>query len=150
MSEKTFDVVREIFTEKVAFNKILGVEIASMSFEAVAVRIANRPELVGNFVHQSLHGGVVSATLDLTGGLMAYLSVLKAMEGKTREEKSERLANVGTINLYVDYLRPGLGRHFIASGSILRAGRKITVARMELHNDENDHIASGTGTYSVG
>ena len=70
---KTFDVVREIFTEKVAFNKVLGVEIESMSFESATIRFASRPELIGNFVHKSLHGVVVSATLDLTGGLVAYL-----------------------------------------------------------------------------
>ena len=58
---KTFDVVREIFTEKVAFNKVLGVEIESMSFESATIRFASRPELIGNFVHKSLHGVVVSA-----------------------------------------------------------------------------------------
>jgi uncharacterized protein (TIGR00369 family) len=148
--EKTFTVVREIFTERVAFNKVLGVEIESMSFDHATIRFANRPELIGNFVHQSLHGGVVSATLDLTGGLVAYLSALKTMKGKTTQEKSERLANVGTIDLRIDYLRPGLGKYFIVSGSILRAGNKVTVTRMELHNDEDAHIAVGTGAYLVG
>ena len=75
-------MVREIFADKVAFNKILGVEIESMSFESATIRFASRPELIGNFVHKSLHGGGVSATLDLTGGLVAYLSVLKTMEAK--------------------------------------------------------------------
>ena len=150
MSDKTFDVVRRIFEDKVAFNKVLGVEIDSMSFESATIRFDNRPELVGNFVHQSLHGGVVSATLDLTGGLVAYLSVLKSMEGKTSEEKTARLANVGTIDLRIDYLRPGLGKHFVASGSILRAGNKVAVTRMELHNDSDEHIAFGTGAYLVG
>ena len=126
--------VREIFTERVAFNKILGVEIEAMSFENATVRFDNRPELTGNIVHKSLHGGVVSATLDLTGGLVAYLSVLKTMVGKTSREKRERLANVGTIDLRIDYLRPGVGKYFIASGSILRAGNKVTVTRMELRN----------------
>ena len=148
--QTTFDVVREIFTEKVAFNKVLGVEIESMSFESATIRFANRPELMGNFVHKSLHGGVVSATLDLTGGLVAYLSVLKTMEGKTSREKKERLANVGTIDLRIDYLRPGVGKYFIASGSILRAGNKVTVTRMELRNNEDAHIATATGTYLVG
>jgi uncharacterized protein (TIGR00369 family) len=148
--QKTFDVVREIFTEKVAFNKVLGIEIEAMSFETATIRFANRPELIGNFVHKSLHGGVVSATLDLAGGLVAYLSVLKSMKGKTTREKSERLANVGTIDLRIDYLRPGLGKHFVASASILRAGNKVTVTRMELHNDEDAHIAVGTGAYLVG
>lgn len=148
--QKTFDIVREIFTERVEFNKVLGVEIDSMSFENATVRFDNRPELTGNIVHKSLHGGVVSATLDLTGGLVAYLSVLKTMEGKTVQEKRERLANVGTIDLRIDYLRPGLGKHFIATGSILRAGNKIAVSRMDLRNEEGAHIATATGTYLVG
>lgn len=148
--EATFEAVRHVFTEKVPFNKILGVRIESMSFDEVRVRFDNRPELVGNFVHGSLHGGVVSATLDLTGGLIAYLSVVKTMKGTTREEKTRRLANVGTVDLRIDYLRPGVGEHFIASGTILRAGNKVVVSRMDLHNEQDIHIAAGTGTYLVG
>ena len=148
--EKTFAVVREIFDEKIAFNKILGVSIESLSYESATIGFANRPELIGNFVRGTLHGGVVSATLDLTGGLVAFMSALKTMQGKTSKEKSERLANVGTIDLRVDYLRPGVGDAFTASGYILRAGNKVTVARMELHNDRDDHIAVGTGAYLVG
>lgn len=148
--QKTFDIVREIFNERVEFNKVLGVEIESMSFEKATVRFDNRPELTGNIIHKSLHGGVVSATLDLTGGLVAYLGVLRAMQGKTTQEKRERLVNVGTIDLRIDYLRPGLGKHFIATGSILRAGNKVAVSRMDLENDEGAHIATATGTYLVG
>ena len=147
---KTFDVVRRIFADKIPFNKILGVELESLSYERAQIRFAYREDLVGNFVRGSLHGGVVSATLDLTGGLVAFLSALKSMNGGTPEEKTKRLANVGTIDLRIDYLRPGLGRYFIASGHILRAGSKVAVARMELHNDTDEHIAVGTGAYLVG
>ena len=51
--QQTFDIVREIFTERVAFNKILGVEIEAMSFENATVRFDNRPELIGNFVRKA-------------------------------------------------------------------------------------------------
>ena len=57
---------------------------------------------------------------------------------------------MGTIDLRVDYLRPGIGKHFIASSFILRAGNKVAVTRMELHNDNGEHIAVGTGAYLVG
>ena len=117
---------------------------------SATIRFDYRDELVGNFVRGSLHGGVVSATLDLTGGLVAFLSALKSMEGRSEREKTERLANVGTIDLRVDYLRPGIGKHFVASGSILRAGNKVAVTRMELHNEDDAHIAVGTGAYLVG
>lgn len=44
----------------------------------------------------------------------------------------------------------GRGNEFIATAHIIRAGSKVTVARMELHNEEGTHIAFGTGTYLVG
>ena len=62
----------------------------------------------------------------------------------------ERFARLGTIDLRVDYLRPGRGTEFIATAHIIRAGSKVAVARMELHNEEGTHIAFGTGTYLVG
>jgi hypothetical protein len=45
---------------------------------------------------------------------------------------------------------PGRGNEFIATAHIIRAGSKVAVARMELHNEEGTHIAFGTGTYLVG
>ena len=72
------------------------------------------------------------------------------MYGQSFEEIAERFAITGTIDLRVDYLRPGLGKHFAATGSILRTGKKVSVTRMELHNDKGILIAVGTGTYVVG
>ena len=63
---------------------------------------------------------------------------------------SRRFSRLGTIDLRVDYLRPGRGNEFIATAHIIRAGSKVTVARMELHNEEGTHIAFGTGTLSGG
>jgi uncharacterized protein (TIGR00369 family) len=62
---------------------------------------------------------------------------------------AERFAKIGTIDLRVDYLRPGLGKHFIATGYVLRTGSKVAVTRMELHNDSAQLIAVGTGAYVV-
>jgi uncharacterized protein (TIGR00369 family) len=148
--EETFQLVQNIFSEKIPFNKVLGVRIESLSYESVHVRFDSREELVGNFIRKSLHGGVVSATLDLAGGIVALLSAVKTAEGRTPEEKVEKLANVGTIDLRIDYLRPGIGRHFDASAFLLRSGNKVVVTRMELANDEGSLIAVGTGAYLVG
>jgi uncharacterized protein (TIGR00369 family) len=148
--EQILAAVRDVFTHKIPFNKVLGIQIESMSFESARLRFDAREELVGNYIRGSLHGGVVSATLDLTGGLVAFLSAVKNARGLPREEKLEKLANVGTIDLRVDYLRPGIGRHFVASAYLLRSGNKLSVTRMELHNDEDLLIAVGTGAYLVG
>jgi uncharacterized protein (TIGR00369 family) len=145
-----FQFVRRIFVEKIPFNRVLGVEIVSISYENASVRFDFRDELVGNFHRGSLHGGVVSATLDLTGGLVAFLSAVKNAASGTPEERVERLANVGTIDLRVDYLRPGVGTHFFASAYLLRSGNKVAVTRMELKNDEDSLVAVGSGAYLVG
>ena len=66
------------------------------------------------------------------------------------EELRQRLSRMGTIDLRVDYLRPGRGERFTATSSLLRAGNKVAVARVELHNEEQVYIASATATYMVG
>jgi uncharacterized protein (TIGR00369 family) len=145
-----FRAVHELFTERIPFNKLLGVHIDSMSFDSARIRFDFREELVGNVYRRSLHGGVVSAVLDLTGGLVAFLSAAKSAAGSSEREKLEKLANVGTIDMRVDYLRPGTGRHFFATAYLLRSGNKLAVTRMELHDDEDILIAVGTGAYLVG
>ena len=49
----------------------------------------------------------------------------------------------------MDYLRPGSGGHFIATGEVMRPGRILSAARMELYNDEETLIAIGTAVYRV-
>ena len=44
----------------------------------------------------------------------------------------------------------GRGERFTATSSLLRAGNKVAVARVELHNEEQLYIASATATYMVG
>lgn len=145
-----FSAVHEMFNERIPFNKLLGIQVDSMSFEAARVRFDFREELVGNFFRGSLHGGVVSAVLDLTGGLVAFLHAARSAPGSSHREKLEALSNVGTIDMRVDYLRPGVGRQFQASAYLLRSGNKVVVTRMELHNDEDSLVAVGTGAYLVG
>jgi uncharacterized protein (TIGR00369 family) len=77
------------------------------------------------------------------------MGVLKTLQGQPLQMMAERFARIGTIDLRVDYLRPGIGNHFIATGYVLRTGKKVAVARMEMHNDERQLIAVGTGAYTV-
>ena len=118
--------------------------------ENIRIRFEMRPELVGNFMRGNLHGGVVSIVVDVNGGILTWFGIMKNMEGSTFEELAIRFAKIGTIALRVDYLHPGLGKYFFATGSTLRAGNKLSGTRMELHNDEGLLIAVGTGSYVVG
>ena len=143
------DLVHEIFSEKIPFNKLLGLEILSLEPEKPQFRFDMRPELVGNFTRGNLHGGVISAVLDVTGGLAAFLAVYQQMADEPLEKQEQRFSRLGTIDMRVDYLRPGLGEYFVSTGYLQRSGSKVAVTRMELHNNENVLIAVGTGAYVV-
>jgi len=77
------------------------------------------------------------------------LSAVKNIKELTLEKIVEKIAKVNTIDLRVDYLRPGIGSNFEVKGRLLRTGNKVAVARMELLNDEQNLIAVGTGSYLI-
>ncbi|MBW2138670.1 MAG: thioesterase family protein [Deltaproteobacteria bacterium] len=143
-------VLKDIYEERIPFNRVFGLRMLSLDPSSIRVRFNMRDELIGNYVKGILHGGVISATLDATGGLIASMDLLKKLAGRPLEEVEERMSRVGTIDLRIDFLRPGVGQYFVASGDVMRAGRRVTVTRMELRNDEEVLIAVGTGTYLVG
>ena len=135
------------FVQMIPFNRVLGLKIDSLDPKTPRLRFDMRPELVGNPVRQILHGGVISATLDVVGGLAIALASLAK---KAEETPARQFPNIGTIDLRIDYLRPGRGNFFIASGRVVRLGGRVAVAHMELVNDTGDQIATGSAAYIVG
>ena len=148
--EQILATVAKTFEERVPFNRILGFDIELPKDGTAKLSFQMRDDLVGNFLRGMLHGGVISSSLDVVGGLVAFAALLDQNLVQSFAERSERFSKLGTVDLRIDFLRPGLGRSFIATGSILRAGRRIAVARMELHTDDGTLIAVGTGTYGIG
>lgn len=144
-----FRVVHDLFA-KIPFNQLLGLEIEEITDDRVQVSFRMRDELVGNYTRNILHGGVISATLDVTSGLMAFVGVAQRVRSASLEEKMERFSRLGTIDMRVDYLRPGAGESFLASARVIRSGNRIAVIFSELHNDDGTLVASATCTYLVG
>ena len=145
-----FERLRRLYGERLPFNRVLGLTVASVDAEGATMAFDMRDDLIGNVFHQTLHGGVISAVLDAVGGLTASAGLAERTSGQSDEQIRSILARVGTIDLRVDYLRPGRGKRFTASGRIMRAGRKVAVVRMEMHADEALLVAVGTGTYMIG
>lgn len=147
-NKELLDQVRDLFhqiEEMIPFNRYLGLQTESIDDEGAVVHLGMRDELIGNFQHGVLHGGVISATLDVVGG-MAAMATAVLREGSL-EDSIQRLRPTSTIDLRVDYLRPGAGERFTARGFTLRAGSRVAVTRMEFHNDKDELLAVGTGTY---
>ena len=138
-------LMRKVMEEHIAFNRHLGIRVESFDLAAPKLRFDMRPELVGNPTRQILHGGVISATLDVAGGFAIMMQLAAEMTGIPTS-----FPKMGTIDMRVDYLRPGRGRHFIATARIVRKGSRIAVTHMELVNDTGELIATGSAAYVVG
>ena len=139
--------LRRSFEQIIPFNRVLGLRIDSLDFKAPRLRFDMRPELVGNPVRQILHGGVISATLDVVGGLAIALA---SITRKAEETPARHFPDIGTIDLRIDYLRPGRGHYFVATGRVVRLGGRVAVAHTELVNDTDELIATGSAAYIVG
>ncbi|SNS62534.1 MULTISPECIES: thioesterase family protein [Pseudomonas] len=156
MPEPTFEMTDELqqavrsFFQRIPFNNVIGIEVDQLAPEQVLMSFAMKDELIGNFIHGILHGGVISSVLDVAGGAMALIGAFERHQHLSSSERMNRLSKLGTIDLRVDYLRPGRGQRFVASAVLLRSGNKVAVVRSELHSDDGTLIAVGTGTYLCG
>lgn len=142
--------LKDLYENDLPFNRLIGLKIKSISLEKVKTEFTMHTDLIGNPVQKTLHGGVTSTVLDATGGLVASAGIIQRMNAEPAETVLEQFSRVGTIDLRVDYLRPGRGEAFTAEANIMRSGRKVAVTRMALNNEEGLLIAVGTGTYLVG
>lgn len=142
------EAITQIFRD-MPFNQLLGLEFVRYDNDQVEIHMPANQQLTGNPMLGILHGGVTASILDTGGGLMAVLEAVRHMPDVAIDELRQRLRKVGTIDMRVDYLRPGSGDTFIATAHVIRKGSRVAVCRMELHNDQGTHIAVGTGTYMI-
>ncbi len=143
------EALREMVDERIPFNRTLGLVLESITDDRPRLAIAMRPDLVGNYLRGNLHGGVISSVIDVTGGVTAFLGALRKLTDQPLDKKLQQFARLGTIDLRIDYLRPGHGERFLVTGHVLRTGNKVAVTRIEMHNDSGELIAVGTGAYVV-
>ncbi len=138
-----------MFEERIVFNRVLGLKLVELTGERVCCRIEMRPELVGHYTHQRLHGGVISATLDATGGMAVMAAIGARHMDEQPEQRLARFAKLGTIDLRVDYLRPGVGPRFTAEARVIRLGSRVASTHMEFRGASGNLLATGAAAYIV-
>jgi uncharacterized protein (TIGR00369 family) len=149
-SEELRVLVIDFFNTKMPFNQLLGLTVSSLPPEQIKIKLAWDDKLMGNPVHKILHGGVTAAILDTVGSLAVLMhGIDKLIDEDAVTDFYRQLPNNGTLDMRVDYLRPGKGDEFIACAKVIRRGKKIAVCKMDLHNQDEIHIATGTGTYII-
>ena len=141
--------LRSIFEDRIVFNSVLGLKIVELRPEQVVGRIAMRPELVGHYSFNRLHGGVVSAGLDAMGGLAVMAAIGARHMDELPAQRLQRFGKLGTIDLRIDYLRPAIGENFELRATVLRLGSRVASTRMEFLGAEGKLLSSGAGAYII-
>lgn len=141
--------VRHMFEEEVVFNKTIGVTLTEFRPEEVTIGIRMRPELVGNFAHNRMHGGVTSSCLDVAGGFAVMAAVFSRHMDEPIPKRLERFGKLGTIDLRVDYLRPVQGERFVITARVLRLGSRVANTVMEFRGTDGKLLSTGAAAYIV-
>lgn len=141
--------LRQIFEEKICFNRLLGLRIERVTPHEVRCRMTMRPDLIGHYGHQRLHGGVIASCMDGAAGL----AVMAAMGAKHMEEsiakRLHRFDRVGTIDMRVDYLRQAIGQRFEVRAQVLRLGSRVANLQMSFWGKGDELIATGAAAFIV-
>ncbi len=139
--------LHEIYEEKIVFNQWMGLRVESIKATGIVASLVMKPELVGHFAYNRIHGGVISAVLDAMGSL----AVMAAMGAKHMDEpvdkRLERFTRHSTIDLRIDFLRPGIGDRFVIHAEAMRVGAKVGNARMEFRSLDGKVLSTGTAAY---
>jgi uncharacterized protein (TIGR00369 family) len=87
---------------------------------------------------RAAHGGAVSAFMDGTMGVCALSQVI--MDNHV----------VSTIEMKISFVSPALlGKKLIGTAKTVKKGKRIVFIEGEIHNEDGDLIAIGSGTFNV-
>jgi uncharacterized protein (TIGR00369 family) len=141
--------LKKIFEEMIVFNRVLGLKIISVKPAQVRARIDMKPDLIGHYGHNRIHGGVISAGLDAMGGLAVMAAIGARHMDESPAQRLHRFGKLGTIDLRVDYLRPGIGEHFELRAEVMRLGSRVASTRMEFLGADGKLLSTGAAAYIV-
>ena len=141
--------LKKVFEEMIVFNQVLGLKITSLQPTQVRGRIDMKRELIGHFSFNRIHGGVISAGLDAMGGLAVMAAIGARHMDETPTQRLHRFGKLGTIDLRIDYLRPGIGEYFELRAEVMRLGSRVASTRMEFFGSDGKLLSTGSAAYIV-
>jgi uncharacterized protein (TIGR00369 family) len=132
------ELYRNVVETLIPLHAYLGVKLEKISDGFAQMRVPFKNELVGDPRSSALHGGIIATAMDSVGGAAA-MTTLQSFEDK-----------ISTIDMRVDYLRPGKPLDLIVEGEIVRSGNRIVVTRMIAWQEDRQHlVAEGRAVYNV-
>jgi uncharacterized protein (TIGR00369 family) len=110
----------------------LGVSLTALDEAMVEITLPWREELVAHTEIRYTHGGIIATLIDLTGD---YVIAAKLGRG------------VPTIDLRTDYHATALPGALVARGRLVKLGRTLATADVQVFSQSGQLLASGRGVY---
>ncbi len=138
MDEARFQKLAALFETQVPFVAFLGIHFVSVASGSVRMEVPFQPSLIGNPVLPALHGGVIATLLDTCGGAAVWSQI-------------GEFDRVSTVDLRVDYLRPGRPETLVGTGRVIRLGNRVGVVELRAYHPgaSGEPVAVGTGVYNI-
>ena len=124
-----------MFEERASLNQYIGLHLVEAGPGWARMRMDLRPEVMNPF--GAVHGGSVSALIDSAAGSAIAAGTLP----------DDRI--MGTIDMQVHFLERARGTYLLAEGRMVRAGKSVAVAQVEVRDDADALVAMGTATFRL-
>ena len=131
-------IIRNVLEKMVPFNSFLGIQCTRVEPGFCRLELEYRPELIGDPLRRAIHGGVLSTLIDTCGGACVW-------------SKLEAVDAVSTVDLRIDFLRPGGEERVVAEANLVRLGNRVAVVDMRAFHPSAPErtIATGKGVYNI-
>ncbi len=132
------ELVREFFELHIPFNRFLGLRVETLDEDRGVIALPYREEFVGDPLRPALHGGVIATLLDVTGGFALW----------SRLGMTDR---VSTVDIRVDYLRPGRLEDLHAEGKVRRIGNRMGVVAVRAYHPSSadENVAEAMAVFNI-
>lgn len=136
----------QFMEQGIPYNLFLGLRCEVLREGVCVLRVPWRDELVGDPFRPAVHGGVTSMLADTAGG-GAVFTMMASQYDRT-----------STVDLRVDYLRPGPAADLVCEAKVVRMGNRVAVTRMHVYSGEipevgskayDQPIATAQGVYNI-
>ncbi len=117
--------VRDSFARQKAMS-LIGASLFSVEAGASEIRLPYRADLTQQ--KGFVHGGIIGMIADSAAGYAAYSLMPQS-------------ATLVTVEYKMNILAPARGS-LVARGTVIKAGRTLTVARAEVYAEDGTHVAS--------
>ncbi|WP_339692288.1 hotdog fold thioesterase [uncultured Parasphingorhabdus sp.] len=114
------------------FHRWLGLDVVDLTERELIFEMPWREEIISNPMIKAVHGGILSALIDLTG-----LYTINAFGGTAR----------ATADLHVDFHRPATPGPLRAIGRVVKLGKQLSVAETRVEDSAQRLVASGRAAY---